>query len=173
MENINKKWKVMVSAPYLQPLVKNYQAIFAQHNIEIIAPKVNERMSEEELLGQIQDIDGIICGDDRITAKVIAQAKNLKVISKWGTGIDSIDRQAAAQKGIPVKNTPGAFTEPVADQVFNFMLNLARNTIELNEAMKNGVWKKKVGLALHECVLGIVGFGDIGHAVLKEPKLSV
>lgn len=166
----NNKWKVLVTAPYLQPVIKNYQHIFDEHQIEIVVPAVKERMSEEELLGCIGDFDGIICGNDPVTENVLAHAPRLKVISKWGTGIDSIDKEAAAKRGIPVKNTPNAFTEPVADTVFNFMLCLARNTIELNEEMKRGVWAKKVGVALSECVLGIVGFGNIGHAVLKRAE---
>lgn len=167
-QNQKPKWKVVVSAPYLQPVIENYRALLTQHNMEIVVPKVNERMSEEELLQYIKDADAILCGDDRLTERVLAQAPKLKVISKWGTGIDSIDKTAAAKFGIPVKNTPNAFTEPVADQVFNFMLCLARYTIELNEKMKQGVWAKKPGFTLKECTLGIVGFGNIGHAVKKR-----
>jgi D-3-phosphoglycerate dehydrogenase len=170
MPNQNNKWKILVTAPYLQPVIKNYEAVFASHHIEVVVPPVKERMSEEELLKYIEDADGILCGDDRITEAVLAQAPKLKVISKWGTGIDSIDKEAAQKRGIPVKNTPNAFTEPVADQVFNFMLCLARYTIELNEKMKQGIWEKKPGFTLKECTLGIVGFGNIGHAVLKRAE---
>ena len=60
-----------------------------------MVPQVNERLSEEELLGHISDIDGVICGDDAFTEKVMLAAPRLKVISKWGTGIDSIDQDAA------------------------------------------------------------------------------
>lgn len=160
----------MVTAPYLQPVIKNYQHIFDEHQIEIVVPVVRERLSEEELLGCIGDIDGILCGDDRITENVLAHAPKLKVISKWGTGIDSIDKEAATKRGIPVKNTVNAFTEPVADLVLNFMLCLARGTIELNEKMHQGVWYKYVGSALHEGTLGIVGMGNIGKAIAKRAR---
>ena len=66
----------------------------------MIIPTVNERLNEAELLKIIGDADGIICGDDRLTRKVLFAAKKLKVISKWGTGIDSIDRDAATELGI-------------------------------------------------------------------------
>lgn len=167
---MNKKFKVLITAPYLQLVIDDYRHIFDENDIEIIVPETNERMSEEELLKYIKDVDGIACGDDRITENVLAQAPKLKVISKWGTGIDSIDKEAAARRGIPVKNTVNAFTEPVADTVLTFMLCLARGTIDLNEKMKKGIWEKKVGFALHECVLGVVGVGNIGRAVIKRAR---
>ena len=70
-----------------------------EEGVELIGARVNERLSEEELLEVVTDIDGIICGDDRITERVLAAAPRLKVISKWGTGIDSIDAEAAARQG--------------------------------------------------------------------------
>ncbi len=168
--NNNNKWKVLVTAPYLQMVFRDYQHIFDERQIETVVPPVKEKMSEEELLRYIGDVDGILCGDDKITENVLAHALRLKVISKWGTGIDSIDQIAAAQKGIPVKNTVNAFTEPVADLVFNYMLCLARGTIELNEKMHQGIWEKRVGTALGESVLGIVGMGNIGKAVAKRAE---
>jgi len=170
MTNLTKKWKVLVTAPYLQPVIQNYQHIFDEHQIEIIVPEVKEKMSEEELLQYIGDIDGILCGDDKLTERVLVQAPRLKVISKWGTGTDSIDKEAAARRGIPVKNTVNAFTEPVADTVLNFILCLARGTFDLNEKMRQGIWDKRVGWALHECTLGVVGVGNIGKAVVKRAK---
>ena len=64
------KYKVLVTAPYLQPIIENYRAIFASHQIETIVPPLKERLSESELLGYIKDIDGIIAGNDEITEKV-------------------------------------------------------------------------------------------------------
>lgn len=166
----NKKWKVLITAPYLQLVIKDYQHIFDKHQIEIVVPPVKERMSEEELLKCIGDIDGILCGDDRITERVLSQAPRLKVISKWGTGIDSIDKEAALKRGIPVKNTVNAFTEPVADTVFSFMLCFARNILDLNEKMKQGIWSKQLGHALHEFTIGVIGAGYIGKAVIKRAQ---
>ena len=164
------RYKVLVTASYLRPVIKNYREIFGSHYIKTIVPEVKERLSEDGLLKYIKDVDGIICGDDKLTARVLAQASRLKIISKWGTGTDSIDKEAAKQLGIPVKNTPNAFTEPVADTVLNYILCLARNTIDLNEKMHKNIWKKQTGLALHECTLGVVGAGNIGTAVIKRAQ---
>ncbi|MFH1575609.1 MAG: NAD(P)-dependent oxidoreductase [Candidatus Nealsonbacteria bacterium] len=170
MKNNNYKWKVLITAPYLQMVIEDYRHIFQENQIEIVVPPVKEKMLEEELLSYIGDVDGILCGDDKITENVLGHAPLLKVISKWGTGIDSIDQEAALKRGIPVKNTVNAFTEPVADLTMNYMLSLARGTIELNEKMHQGIWEKRVGTALWECVLGIVGMGNIGKAVAKRAE---
>ena len=167
---MNYKYKVLITAPYLQPIVENYRAIFNEHQIEIIVPQLKERLSEAELLECIKDIDGIIAGNDEITEKVLLAAPKLKVVSKWGTGIDGIDKEAAARLGIAIRNTPNAFTEPVADTVLNFMLCLARGTIDLNEKMHHDVWEKRVGFALHECTLGVIGMGNIGKAIVKRAQ---
>ncbi len=89
-------WKVLVSAPYFLPVVEEWRPRLAPEGVELVAAQVNERLSEKELLEVVADIDGIICGDDRITKRVLDAAPRLKVISKWGTGIDSIDSKAAA-----------------------------------------------------------------------------
>jgi len=101
--------KVLAPAHYMHPVLHRFRDIFEENNIELIVPPVKERLSEEELLGLVRDIDGVLGGDDRFTRRVLEAAPKLKVISKWGTGVDSIDRQAAEELGICVLNTPGAF----------------------------------------------------------------
>jgi D-3-phosphoglycerate dehydrogenase / 2-oxoglutarate reductase len=95
----------------------------------------------------------------------------LKVISKWGTGIDSIDREAAARLGIQVRNTPNAFTLPVADSVIGYILAYARRLPWMDQAMKNGQWGKIPGRTLSECTLGVVGVGNIGKAILRRARV--
>lgn len=162
------RWKVMISAPYMQPVAERFEPLFRQHGIELFVPKVRERMEEKELLAVIADIDGVICGDDRFTRKVLAQAKKLKVISKWGTGIDSIDKKEARKLGIAVCNTPNAFTAPVADTTFAYILSFARRIPWATGDMRQGKWKKQKGSALQESTLGVIGVGNIGRAVVKR-----
>ncbi len=164
------KWKILFSAPYMQPYLERFRPRLEAEGCELIVPPVTERLGEEELLQLVGDIDGAICGDDRFTERVLRAAPRLKVISKWGTGIDSIDREAAARLGIAVRNTPNAFTEAVADSVFAYMLCFARRTPWMDRAMKAGVWQKIPGFALHECTLGVIGVGNIGKAVLRRAK---
>lgn len=161
-------WKVLVSAPYMQPVLERFVPMLRAEGILAIVPRVDERLSEEQLLSLVGDIDGAICGDDRFTRRVLESALRLKVISKWGTGIDSIDRAACAQLGIRVCNTPGAFTQPVADSVMAYVLSFARRTPWMDRRMKSGDWHKDPGVSLGECTLGIIGLGNIGQAVARR-----
>jgi len=101
-------YRVLISAPYLLPDVDRFQDFFKRHDIEAVIADVEERLEESELLELVGNIDGVICGDDRFTSRVIDAAPKLKVISKWGTGIDSIDAEACAAKGIRICRTPDA-----------------------------------------------------------------
>jgi D-3-phosphoglycerate dehydrogenase len=163
--------RVLVSAPYMIPIIDRYRNLFKTSDVEIVVADVVERLSEDQLMTYAGEIDGVICGDDRFTSKVLkAYAPRLKVISKWGTGIDSIDQEAAAKFGIKICNTPGAFTEPVADSVMSYILAFARRLPWTDQAMKAGRWEKLPGKALGECTLGVVGVGRIGKAVLRRGR---
>lgn len=163
--------RVLVSAPYMLTVIERFQPIFDELGVELVLAEVEERLSEDKLLAYAGSIDGVICGDDHFTEKVLkAAAPRLQVISKWGTGIDSIDTKAAKQLGIQVLNTPGAFTEPVADSVLGYILAFARSQPWMTQQMRDGEWKKILGRALSECTLGVVGVGKIGKAVLNRAQ---
>src|SRR5258708_6542442 len=116
------KWRVLISAPYFLPVLEEFRSRLQAASVEIVAVPVHERLGEEELLPLVSTIDGAICGDDQFTERVLSEALRLKVISKWGTGIDSIDSQAAARLGIEVCNTTNAFTDCVADSALGYVL---------------------------------------------------
>jgi D-3-phosphoglycerate dehydrogenase len=162
---------VLFSAPYMIPFLDRFRPLLEGYGLELIVPEVHERLSEDEILAYAGKFDGTICGDDHYTARVLAAcAPRLKIISKWGTGIDSIDRQAAAQLGIRIGNTPNAFTLPVADTVLGYMLAFARRHPWMDRAVKAGIWDKQPGLSLSECTLGVVGVGTIGKAVVRRAR---
>lgn len=161
-------WKVMLSAPYLQTVVDRFEDVFKSHDIQLLIPPVNERLEEDALIEWLEEADGAICGDDRFSEKVLRAAPKLKVISKWGTGIDSIDLETCSELGIVVRNTPNAFSEPVADSVFGYILCFARNLPWMDNNMRQGQWQKILGHSLRECVLGIIGVGDVGKAVARR-----
>jgi D-3-phosphoglycerate dehydrogenase len=163
--------RVLVSAPYILPAFDRYRPLFEQAGIEVVVARARERLSEDELLEHVGTLDGAICGDDRWSARVMeAAAPRLKVISKWGTGIDSIDQQAADRFRVRVYNTPDAFTEAVADSVLAYVLAFARRLPWMDRTVKAGAWEKSSGRALHECSLGVVGVGRIGKAVVRRAK---
>jgi D-3-phosphoglycerate dehydrogenase len=153
------------------PLLDRLRPSLEGYGLELIVPEVHERLSEEEILVYAGQFDGTICGDDRYSAPVLeACAPRLKVISKWGTGIDSIDRQAAERLGIQVCNTPNAFTLPVADTVLGYILAFARRQPWMDRAVKAGHWEKLLGRTLNECTLGVVGVGKIGKAIIRRAR---
>ena len=162
--------KVLVSAPYMQLVLDRFRHLFRERDIELVVPPVKERMEEGDLLKWVGDIDGAICGDDRFTERVLRAAPRLKVISKWGTGIDSIDKEACQRLGIALRNTPNAFTEPVADSVLGYILCFARRIPWMSREMRKGKWEKISGVSLKECVLGIIGVGNVGKAVARRAK---
>ena len=162
---IDLSYRVLVSAPYFRPVVDQFRPAFEEHGIEIIVPYVEERLPAEELMPLVTDIDGAICGDDEFTAEVLANAPRLRVISKWGTGIDSIDREECARRGIAVCNTPNAFSEPVADTTLGYILSFVRGLGQLSSDVHLGRWRKQPARALGECTVGLIGVGNVGRAV--------
>lgn len=162
--------KVLISAPYLLNDIKKFEAELVERQIDFDVYPVEERLEEADLLPIIGQYHGIICGDDRLTPKVIDAADNLKVIVKWGTGIDSIDKPYAESKGILVCNTLNAFTQPVSDSILAYVLAFARRIMVSDNIMKNGGWEKAFGVCLEEITVGIIGVGNIGKATARKLK---
>ena len=165
------KYQVLFTAPYMIPFVDRFKPVFDRYGLDLIVPDVQERMEEEDLLQYAGQFDGAICGDDRYTLRVIeACSPRLKVISKWGTGIDSIDAEACSRYSIKIGRTLNAFTTPVADTVLGYMLAFARRHPWMDKEMKSGRWEKIPGKALSECTLGVVGVGNVGKAVTRRAR---
>ena len=126
-----------------------------------------QSLDEKKLLKVIGKYDGVICGDDEFNKNVLQKAKQLKVISKWGTGIDSIDKKYANKKNIKVFNTPGAFTNSVADIAIAFILNISRKIYLTDKEIRKNHWPKYTGDTLNQKTLGIIGYGKIGKRLAK------
>ena len=167
IERKARRAQVLVSAPYLLPVLDSFRPELERAGLDLTVAPVVERLSAAELLGYAGQVDGVACGDDEFDGATLrAFAPRLKVISKWGTGIDSIDSPTARELGIEVFNTPGAFTDAVADSVLGYILAFARGQPWMDRALKDGGWEKVGGRSLAECTLGVVGVGRIGRAVL-------
>lgn len=160
--------KVLVTAPRALSVIDRYEKELGEAGCDVLVRIPLEHLEEQELFPLVRDIDGIICGDDRITGRVLNVASRLRVISKWGTGIDSIDVEDAKRRGIVVCNTPGAFSDPVADTVLGYILLFTRKLDQMAKDMRVGLWQRLPLISLRECTLGIVGLGDIGCAVARR-----
>ncbi len=162
---------ILLTAPYMLPFLDRFKPVFEKHGLDLIVPEVQERMKEADLMKYAGQFDGAICGDDRYTARVLeACAPRLKVISKWGTGVDSIDAEACSRLNIRLCRTLNAFTTPVADTVMGYVLAFARCQPWMDSAMKRGEWEKIPGRSLNECTLGVIGVGNIGKAVTRRAR---
>lgn len=163
--------RVLITAPYMIREREKVEQLFKGKNVVVDWADVEERIDEPELLEIIQDYHGIICGDDKITKKVLEKAKKLQVIVKWGTGIDSIDKKEAESKGIPVFRTTNAFSEPVADTTLGIILGFSRAIFLSDRLMKSDIWDKPQAYCLSEKVVGIIGLGNVGTAVAKRLQI--
>ena len=167
---MNYEYRVLVTAPPILPKIYNYKDLFDKKSVEIVVPpyEVVECLYENELKELLKDIDGILCGDDKITENVLKQAKRLKVISKWGTGIDTIDKNAAEKLDIEVLRVKDVFSEPVSDTVLAYILLFSRKIIEKNHLVRNNKWEKTESHTLKEKSLGVIGMGHIGKVVAQK-----
>jgi D-3-phosphoglycerate dehydrogenase len=162
---------VLFTAPYMIPSLDRFRPVLEKHNLDLIVPEVRERLDEQDLLKYAGKFDGTICGDDQYSARVLeACAPRLKVISKWGTGVDSIDASACSRLNIRLCRTVNAFTTPVADSVLGYILAFSRRQPWMDRETKAGRWTKSTTRALSECTLGVIGVGNIGKAVTRRAR---
>lgn len=126
---------------------------------------VNEqgiRIPENELVNFYKDADGIVVGLEKITPNLLDQLPNLKIIAKYGVGIDNIDLQACNERNIKVGWTGGVNKRSVAEISLGFMLSLTRNLYLTSNQLKNNFWNKNGGVQLTGKTIGIIGAGSIG-----------
>ncbi len=135
--------------------------------IECILNPYGRALSEDEALALYADCIGVIAGTEPITAKVMAANPQLKIISRCGVGTDNVDKAYAKAHDITVLCTPNAPTQATAEQAVTLMLSLLRHTAAMDNDMRNGIWKKRMGNLLTQKKVGIIGYGRIGKTVAK------
>ena len=140
------------------------------NNIEYLVNPLDKKLTEDELVGLVSDFDVIIAGTELISSKVMENASNLKMISRVGIGLDSVDLLAAEKRGIRVSYTPDAPAPAVAELTVGMMLTLLRSAHVSNLQMHSGKWHRFFGRRLSEVVVGIIGVGRIGQGVLEHLK---
>jgi len=162
------KWRVLITCTQLQNTIEHYRNLLLEHGIEIELPHVTQQLDEAELCKIIDRFDGVIAGDDEFTAKVLEKATRLKVLVKWGIGVDGIDLKIAKRLNIPVFNTPDMFAGEVADVAIGYIILLARQLHKLDQSVRKGEWLKVQGISLANKTLGVIGMGSIGQAIVRR-----
>jgi len=153
--------------------------LLEKNDIKYLINPLNKKLTEDELVELVSDFDVIIAGTELITKKVMNAATNLKIISRVGIGLDSVDLLEAERRGIIVSYTPDAPAPAVAELTIGLMLTLLRSAQLSNMEMHNGKWHRFFGRRLSEITVGIIGVGRIGAGVLQHlqgfgsPKILV
>lgn len=142
--------------------------VLAEAGCEVVKADMSHKMTEERLIELLRGIDGAIVGVVPMTARVLAAAPSLRVVSAHGVGVDHIDVRAARSRGIVVANCPGSNDQAVADLTLGLMLSTARLIPLADRQMRQGIWGDHVGTELWNKTLGLIGLGRIGRAVAKR-----
>lgn len=161
--------RILLTTTSYQDIPGAHHALLESTGIEI----VRERgpLGEAKMLELVGDFDAILCGDDRITAAVLEKASpRLKILSKYGIGVDKIDVATATEMGIPLAFCPGVNHTTVAEHTFALLLALNRHLVEEVNFTRAGNWKRLTGHEIMGKTIGIVGLGRIGKEVAIRAK---
>jgi D-3-phosphoglycerate dehydrogenase len=129
------------------------------------------RWDDPQVKNWHEDADGLMVRMTPIRADDLARAKKLRVISKQGVGIDTIDVAAARARGVTVYRTPGVNKEAVAELALSLALSVVRRVTEFDRQIRNGVVVDRsslLGLESWQKTIGIVGMGDIGTRIARK-----
>lgn len=135
---------------------------------EITTNRYGRLMNEDELLEELRDKDAVILGTDVLSERVIAGCPNLKVVSRYGVGCDTVDAEALKKRNIPLEIARNANSDAVADHAVALMLSAAHRVNVADAHYKEGTWKKEKCVDLFQSKVGIIGLGAIGKGVAKR-----
>lgn len=162
---------LVTTTSFLKPQNAKARAMVEDFFDEVVYNDLGVPLKGEEILTRLEGCDAYIAGLDYITADVIEKMpESVKVISRYGVGVDRVDLEAARKRGITVTNTPGANSTGVCELAFALMLCAARNIPMLHQAVLEGEWPRSEGIELAGKTLGIVGMGAIGKRLALRAK---
>lgn len=140
--------------------------LLKDNNFQVKLNPLEHKMTSEELTREIKDSEVLIAGTEKITEDVFQNAKNLKLISRVGIGLDGIDFKLCKKYGVRVTYTPDAPTMAVAELCVGLILDLARQITNTNTNIRLGIWKRHMGTLLYGKTIGIFGMGRIGKSLI-------
>ena len=153
--------------------VADWRPALEAAGFEVAVPEIpGQHLEGDQLVAALKGCVGVVAGDDKFTAAVQDRLPDLRVISKWGIGVDGIDRTHAASRGTVVTNTPGAFDDEVADVAMAYTTMLLRQLHVIHEGVRGGSWPKPAGHSLGSHTLGVIGLGGIGRAMVRRAVVA-
>ena len=162
--------KIFIATTTFCQFSKKPMELLAKNDFQIILNGKNRKLRYSELKNDIFKFDGVIAGTEEYDRQMLDAAKNLKVISRVGVGLDNIDQDHALEKGIKVFRTQTGPSLAVAELALGLILNLMRKIIDQSNNLNNGVWKKQMGSLVSGKTLGIIGMGTIGKKLVEITK---
>ena len=162
--------KLLITCSHLLRHIDRYRPMMTQAGFDLSTPTlINQQFDSNEMATLMQGHDIAILGDDEVPEFVLARAApKLKAIIRWGIGTDNVDLNAARRLNIDVINTPGQFSNEVADLALGLLLAVARRISITDKAVRDGYWPRFEGKSLTGQTAGIIGFGGIGSAIAKR-----
>ena len=161
--------RILLSTTSYQDTPGEHHALLDSQGFEL----VRERgpLAEERMMELAGDLDGALCGDDAFSREVIEKMlPRLKVISKYGIGLDKIDLDACNEHKIPVLFTPGVNHTTVAEHCFALLLAGVKNLVPSVNSTRSGGWQRDTGNEIWKKSMGIIGLGRIGQEVAKRAR---
>ncbi len=159
--------KVLISSRSFGKIKSGAVELLKNEGLVPILNPHGKKLNEREILDLLDDSVGIIAGTEKITEKIIKYNDQLKVISRYGIGLDNIDLEAAKQRNILVFNTPETPKTAVAELTITLILALLKKIINVDKNIKRGSWKPEIGNILSGKTIGIIGLGRVGKQVVK------
>ncbi len=144
--------------------------LLRKNNVEYKVNTSGQKLNKDELIYIARDCDGIIAGTEEYNKETIDSLPGLKVISRCGSGVDSIDLEYAKKRSIKVLTTADGPTDAVAELTIGLILNLLRQINNADREIRKGNWEKPMGSLLKGKTIGLIGLGKIGNAVAKLAK---
>jgi D-3-phosphoglycerate dehydrogenase / 2-oxoglutarate reductase len=162
--------RIVVITDRTWPTIDIERAVLEGVGARVVEPRSND---EDELIELARDAEAILTCFAPVRARAIESAPRLRVVGRFGIGVDNIDVEAATQRGIPVTNVPVYCLDEVAEHVIALMLSLRRRTLAFDRAVREGNWSLQTGMPMHRLrgqTLGILGYGRIGAAVASRGR---
>jgi len=160
-------FKVLITPRSFEHIKDKFLELLKDAEIEVVMNPYGRVIKEDEMVELVKDMDGIIVGIDPITKRVIYNASKLKVISKYGVGVDNIDFESAKERNIVVTNTPNANSNAVAELTVGLIISVLRNIPLSDRRVREKKWDRFIGYELYGKTLGVIGTGSIGKRVIK------
>jgi len=160
--------KVLITTVPFGQLDKSPLDLLSSNDIEYLINPLGRKIQTHELADMISDFDVVIAGTEKIDKSVLDRATNLKLISRVGIGLDSVDLLACQKAGVKVSYTPDAPAPAVAELTLGLMLSCLRHIGRANIDARSGIWKRHFGRRLSEVTVGIIGSGRIGSRVISH-----